>query len=114
MSREYDTDTHSSMTTGTRLAMFLAVLVAVTITVGYRMSFGEIRGNILFGIIAACAVVLAYAIFGGRATRSSNPQTPLEVVQEPEDYNVMWYKGQPFDFMNNDPTAPDEVLHPAS
>jgi uncharacterized membrane protein YfcA len=128
MSREYDTDTYRHMNTATRVLLVTVVLLAAAITYGYSLCFGEIQGQILFAIVTVCLIVLAFAIFGERRARRHRPtryghQPQLAAVSPVEaqplqafpagtvkgEDSVMNYKGQPFNWVDFDPTAPDPV-----
>ena len=102
----------------------MAWTIAITAFVCYSYEGFTFRTCGLIGS-AAFAVALVIFVMSDHRNKIKNAATapsslfsnepepspvPLHAVTHADDnYVVMWYKGQPFDFVHNDPTAPSVV-----
>lgn len=97
-------------------AITLTLTVAAAVSYYYR---GASVTPFVLGITAVAAFAITFVVFMEHRNKASNmPTTPLSLLDHEEGSSalvlvgqlperpIMWYKGEIFDFVHNDPTAP--------
>lgn len=100
-----------------RLLIGLATVMMLAVIGGFWMMLERFTSEMVMAFAATIVLSFIYLVMG-RWTKSmtrvpgwsERQKLGLQVVAtRRKSQVVMWYKGQPFDFITHDPTQPDPV-----
>lgn len=107
-----------------KLTMAIMKAVTLTLLVATAMFYlleGESARTYAFAVLSVFALIVALMIWGEHHSKLKNAPsssvtlfeqegsiaTALRLVRQLPERPVMYYKGEVFDFVHNDPTQPD-------